>query len=512
MNRMMRGRVSATQPLYQSSRQPSHLSTLIGLSASCILGAMVFTAGPRAQAQAQPPVPPAVMALEPDVARTAEALLARGLADNRAYDLVSDLTTRVGPRPGGSPEEAKAHEWAMFELKRLGLRNVRVEPFEVEGWRRGAIAVELLSPRGQSLVATALGYSPAAPAGGVEGEVVFFNTMAELRAAAPGSLKGRIAFVNQVTPRAQDGSGYGWSVGARARGAQEASKRGAVALLLRSIGTSTHRFAHTGGQSYEPGVTRIPAAAISAPDANLLKRLAATTREPLRVRIKLDAESLGPRPSGNVIAEIPGREKPDEIVLLGAHLDSWDPGTGAIDDGAGVAIVTAAAKLIAETLPKGPKRTIRIVLFGSEEVGLVGAEAYATAHEAELPRHVIAAESDFGARKIWRFETRVRPEALPKTRAIGEILSRLAITPGGNDTTGGPDLQPLLRKGVPVVALTQDGSDYFDTHHTPNDVLERIDPADLPQQVAAYAVFAFLAAELGGEAFGPVAPASRPAR
>ncbi len=493
---------------------PRAIAPLRALGVICGLVMIGSNIAAQAPAPVPAPVPVAqpVMELQPEVARNVEALLARGLADNRAYGLVSDLTTRIGARPGGSPEEASARDWAMFELKRLGFRNVRVEPFEVEGWRRGPIEVELLSPRGQSIVATALGYSPGAPAGGVEGEIVFFDTMADLRAAAPGSLKGRIAFVNQVTPRAQDGSGYGWSVGARARGAQEASKRGAVGLLLRSIGTSTHRFAHTGGQSYEAGVTRIPAAAISAPDANLLKRLSETTRAPLRVRIRLDAESLGPRQSGNVIGEIPGREKPEEIVVLGAHLDSWDLGTGAIDDGAGVAIVTAAAKLIAETLPKGPKRTIRVVLYGSEEVGLVGAEAYAKAHEAELPRHVIAAESDFGARRIWRFETRVRAEALPKTRAIGQVLTRLAISPGGNESTGGPDLQPLLRKGVPVVSLTQDGSDYFDTHHTPNDVLERIDPAELPQQVAAYAVFAYLAAELDGEAFGPVTPAGRPAR
>jgi Zn-dependent M28 family amino/carboxypeptidase len=230
--------------------------------------------------------------------------------------------------------------------------------------------------------------------------------------------------------------------------------------------------------------------AISPADADLLARLAA--RGPVRVRMSIEAEIRDDVPSGNVIAEIRGRERPDEIVLVAAHLDSWDLGQGAIDDGAGVAIITAAARLVRD-LPRRPRRTVRILLAGAEENGVHGGAAYAAAHASD--NHVVAAESDFGAGRIWRFRTRFAESALPYGRAIQRALAPLGIVPGDNAAGGGADIGALRQAGVPVVDLSQDGTDYFDYHHTPDDTLDKIDPAVLRQNVAAWATLIYLAAE-----------------
>jgi len=198
--------------------------------------------------------------------------------------------------------------------------------------------------------------------------------------------------------------------------------------------------------------------------------------------------------SGNVIAEIPGREAPDEIVLIGAHLDSWDLGTGAVDDGAGVGIVMAAAKAVMDAMPNGPRRTIRVVLFGAEEVGLVGGKAYAEAYANELANHIVASESDFGAGRIWRFNTGVVEDKVQVAQALGSVVRSMGAGPGSNAATGGPDMKYLREAGVPVVGLEQNGWDYFDLHHTPNDTLDKIDPQDLAQNVAAWTSFIYLAA------------------
>ena len=279
--------------------------------------------------------------------------------------------------------------------------------------------------------------------------------------------------------------------------AYEGERLGAKAALIRSVGTSSHRFAHTGQMRRvtEDGSPGVPTAALSAPDADQLARILGRG-ETVKLKLVLTPQTLPPSESGNVIAEIPGRETPEEIVLVGAHLDSWDQGTGAVDDGAGVGIVVAAARLVKETAQ--PRRTIRVVLFGAEEVGLVGAKAYAEQHAANLKQHIVAAESDFGAGKIWRFETRVAEEKLALARAIGEALRPLGIGPGHNMAYGGPDLKYVREAGVPVVTLKQNGWDYFDLHHTPNDTLDKIDPEELAQNVAAYAAFMYLAAEMPG--------------
>ncbi|TQV67794.1 M20/M25/M40 family metallo-hydrolase [Exilibacterium tricleocarpae] len=434
----------------------------------------------------------------PKMRQTAEKLAATALQDTTAYDLVESLTTEIGPRLAGTEAEARARDWAVKKLKQLGFKNVRIEPFEVPLWQRGVEKAEITSPFPQPLYITTLGGSVATPPEGVEGDLVSFPSLAALQAVRAGSLRGKIVFVDQVMTRTQDGSGYGVAVQKRRETAFAAHKAGAVGALIRSVGTSSHRFAHTGQMKAITDTSvgpSVPSAALSAPDADQLAR-ALSRDEPLRLRLTLTPQTQARAPSGNVIAEIPGRERPDEIVLIGAHLDSWDQGTGAVDDGAGVGIVTGAAKVIMDNLRRAPKRTIRVVYFGAEEVGLVGAKAYAEAHSRELENHIVGTESDFGADKIWRFDTRIAEAKLPVAKAIGDVLLPLGIGPGNNEASGGPDMKYVREAGVPVVTLLQNGWDYFDLHHTPNDTLDKIDPAKLAQNVAAYAAFVYLVAEM----------------
>jgi Zn-dependent M28 family amino/carboxypeptidase len=319
---------------------------------------------------------------------------------------------------------------------------------------------------------------------------VRFADMAALEAAPNSAVAGRIVFIDEHMARAQDGSGYSVAVSKRSRCAPIAQAKGAVGCLIRAVGTDTHRFAHQGGNSRQRDGASLPAMAISPADADVLARLVA--QGVARVRLDIQADIRENAPSGNVIAEIRGRDRPGEIVLIAAHLDSWDMGQGAVDDGSGVAIITAAARLIRD-LPRRPRRTIRILLAGAEENGLHGGEDYARAHAGD--NHVVALESDFGAGRVWRFDTRFAEPAMPYARAFQRALAPLGVLPGNNEADGGPDVDDLRKSGVPVVDLAQDGTDYFDVHHTPNDTLYAIDPANLRQNVAAWATFVYLAAD-----------------
>ena len=439
----------------------------------------------------------AAPALPEGVTETAEQLLARGLEDRRGYQLVESLTTEVGPRLAGTEAEARARAWAVEKLESMGFANVRIEPFEVPLWTRGVERAEILAPFPQPLRVTALGGSSSTGRRGVSGEIAAVPSLAALESMPDDALKGKIVFVDEVMTRTQDGSGYGAAVAKRRNTAYEAERLGAKAALIRSVGTSSHRFPHTGQmrRATEDGDEEgVPTAALSAPDADQLRR-ALERGKPVTVRLTLTPITHPPATSGNVVAEIPGREAPEEIVLVGAHLDSWDLGTGAVDDGAGVGIVVAAATLIKE-LPRAPRRTIRVVLFGSEEVGLVGAKAYAEQHAGELDNHIVAAESDFGAGKIWRLDTRFAEDKLFLAREMQAVLHPLGVNPGYNSARGGPDIGYLREAGVPVVTLKQNGWDYFDLHHTPDDTFDKIEPRDLAQNVAAYAAFMYLAAEM----------------
>jgi len=432
----------------------------------------------------------------PDELATRAARLAEvGLHDRLGYEVVESLTTEVGPRLAGTQAEARARDWAVAKFKSLGFDNVRVEPFELPVWTRGIETAEITSPYPQPLTVTALGGSASTGSEGVTGQVVIYPDLASVKALPDNALDGKVMFIDEVMTRTQTGHGYGVAVGKRRAAAYEGERLGARAALIRSVGTSSHRFAHTGQMRRitEEGPPGVPTAALSAPDADQLQRILSRGKE-VSIKLVLTPQSRPAAMSGNVIAEVPGSASPDEIVLIGAHLDSWDLGTGAVDDGAGVGIVVAAAKLLMDELK--PKRTIRVVLFGAEEVGLVGAKAYADRHAGELDKHIIAAESDFGAGRIWRFQTRVGEDKLPLTREIAKTLRPLGIGPGDNRAFGGPDLKYVREAGVPVVSLTQNGWDYFDLHHTPDDTLDKIDPADMAQNVAAYAVLIYLASEV----------------
>ena len=437
-----------------------------------------------------------------DIAETARDLAGAGLEDTLAYELTESLTTEIGPRLAGTPQEARARDWAVEMLSELGFENVRVEEFELDLWTRGRSIYEevaIVQPYPQPLYATSLGGAAATPEGGLEAEVVFFDSFDDLLAfeGEEDALEGKLVFVNDRMVAARTGEGYGWANRKRRNAWHEAEDRGAVGVLIRSVGTSSNRFAHTGMMSFpEDRMPEIPALAVSAPDADQIERIA-ESGEDLTIRLKTYAGWRGEVTSGNVIAEIEGREAPDEIVIIGAHLDSWDLGTGALDDGAGVGITTAAAKMILD-LPERPRRTIRLVLFGAEEVGLVGARAYARERAADdtVNDHLIGSESDFGAREVWRLSSNVGPDAVPVMDAMQREMAFLGVIRGGNESGGGPDMIPLQLMGVPMARLDQNGEDYFEFHHTPNDTMDKIDPEELAQNVAAWAMFTYMAAEL----------------
>lgn len=436
-------------------------------------------------------------ALSPEMKSTASEFMQLAHESQLGYDLVESLTTEVGPRLAGTEAEARARDWAVAKLKELGFANVHVEPFDVPLWIRGVEYAEITAPFPQPLTITALGGSISTGPEGVEGEVVSFPSLAAVTAAPDNSLRGKIVFVDEVMTRTQAGSGYGVAGAKRRQTAYEAHRLGARAALIRSVGTSSHRFAHTGQMAraiHEPRPS-VPAAALSAPDADQLQR-ALRRGQAVTVKLVSTPQNLPPSKSGNVVAEIVGSEAPQEIVLVGAHLDSWDLGTGAVDDGAGVGIVVGAAKLIMDHLPRAPRRTVRVVLFGSEEVGLVGAKAYADQHEGELEQHIVGTESDFGAGEIWQFDTRFAEDKLPIGKEIRDVLHPLGIGPGSNEASGGPDMMFMAMAGMPVVTLKQNGWDYFDLHHTADDTLDKVDPDKLQQNIAAYAVFIYLAAEM----------------
>src|SRR5687768_15692360 len=316
------------------------------------------------------------------VAPPAEVLRDQALREDRvAWDLIEGLTTEVGPRLAGTEAEARARQWALRRLTELGFSNVHVEPFELDVWVRGEERAEIVSPFPQPMVVTALGNSGATPRNGLEAEVIGFDSVAALEAASDASVRGRIVFVTHAMAPTQDGSGYGQFGAPRRQGPSIASRKGAAGIVVRSIGTDYHRNPHTGVQGWAEGVRPIPAGALSIPDAEQLQRILARANaqgSPVRMRLTLTPRNIGRRASGNVVAEVPGSDPAAGIIVIGGHLDSWDLGTGAIDNAAGVAITTAAAHRIMQA--GRPRRTIRGVLFGSEEVGGNGGEDFLARH------------------------------------------------------------------------------------------------------------------------------------
>ncbi|MBX3702012.1 MAG: M20/M25/M40 family metallo-hydrolase [Dokdonella sp.] len=435
----------------------------------------------------------------PDAAlATATQLREAGLKDEVALAFTRDLTTQVGPRLAGSEADLKAREWTVARFKALGFDKVWTEPVTFPKWQRRSERAAILAPYPQPLAATALGYSPATPAGGLSAEVVGFDTLEALKNADPASVRGRIVYVGARMHAKRSGEDYGIGSSVRTFGPALASGKGAVAFLLRSAGTDQDRLPHTGVTHFGDDVTPIPAAALAAPDADQVERILAGGK-PLKVELQLDCGFDGQYTGANVIGEFTGSKRPDEYYLMGGHLDSWDLGTGAIDDAAGVAIATAAARLIAD-LPLRPARSIRVVAFANEESGLYGAKAYAEAHRKEIAKIVLGSESDLGADRIYLATASVKPEARAAIAQIAKTLEPLGVAYDASQPgSGGSDLSAIHKVGMAGLSLHQDATRYFDLHHTANDTFDKIDPANLRQNVAVYAVVAYLAAQAQGD-------------
>ncbi len=427
---------------------------------------------------------------------SAGALRERALTDETAYKLVESLTTEVGPRLSGSAGDKAGVAWGVREMQRLGFANVRTADAFVPNWVRGEAAFAVVAPWPQNMPTLALGGSIGTGSEGIEAEAVMVKDLAALAALPAGAVKDRIVFFNNRMERTRDGSGYGRAVAVRSSGASAAAALGAAGVVIRSISTSDQRFPHTGGTRYSLNAPRIPALAISNPDADSLARQF-DSGKPVRLRMKSSSRDLPQARSANVIGEIPGSDRADEIVILAAHLDSWDPGVGALDNGAGVAIVMGVADLIRK-LDLKPRRTIRVVLFANEEYAQSGSIAYMAAHEAELPKHVLGFEADFGAGPVWRFSSRVNPAQQPAVDQIFRALGPLKLVRGNNEARGGADLDGLTKQGMALLSPDLDGTYYFDIHHTANDTMAQVDPKALRQSVAAYAVAVWLGAQFPG--------------
>jgi carboxypeptidase Q len=459
---------------------------LHALIAAAAAAPLLAQATPAAAPPPAPPVPQSVVQLR-DAA----------LNDAIAWDIAEGLTTEVGPRLAGTEAEARARTWAVAKLRALGFANVRVDTFDMPVWVRGEERAWITAPFPQPLVVAALGNSGATPPQGIEGELVGFESLDDLIAAPDSAVRGKIVFVSHAMPRTQDGSSYGYFGRPRREGPTIASRKGAAAILVRSIGTDYHRNPHTGVMQFAPGVQPIPAGALPLPDAEQVQRIL-KRGQPVRLRLVMTPRNIGTRQSGNVLAEVPGRDPAAAPVLVACHLDSWDLGTGALDDAAGCAIVAAAAKRIMEA--GRPARTIRIAWFGAEEVGLFGGLDY-RARYGKQPHHALA-ESDFGAGRIWTVNSRLGPERAEEARLLQGALAPLGIVPGSLEEAEGSDIGPMLADGLPGVTLAQDGTHYFDYHHTPDDTLDKIDREDLRQNVAAWTAMLAVVA-------GPVEPNRR---
>jgi hypothetical protein len=437
------------------------------------------------------PEPVAAPRLLESYGAAAGRIIGAEAVEGQAYTILEHLADHIGPRLSGSANAQAAVAWTAERLRSYGL-DVRTEPVLVPHWVRGEEQAEIVSPAPQRILITALGGSEPTPEGGITAEVVESVGLEGLAALGPDGVRGKIVLFNgPMTARGMEG--YGPAVVQRTRGAAEAARLQAVASIVRSVGTLSARLVHTGAMNYEAGVPRIPAAAVAAEDADLIHRLLASGHT-VRLRLRLGCRTLPDVLSANVVADLRGRERPDEVVVIGAHLDSWDLGTGAIDDGAGVAMVMETLRLL-KALGLVPRRTIRGVLYMNEENGLRGAKAYAEAHAAEAARHVAALESDSGAARPTGWSATVGSGGLEVLKEMARLVAPLgaeAVTAGG----GGADIEPLHAAGVPLLGLRLDANRYFDWHHSPADTLDKVDARELASGAAALAVAAYVLADM----------------
>jgi carboxypeptidase Q len=416
----------------------------------------------------------------------ADSLINAALADSAAYRRLTLLVDRFGHRFSGSKSLEDALDWILAEMKRDGLENVRGEPVMVPHWVRGEESAELVSPRRQSLPMLGLGGSVGTPPEGITAEVLVVGSFEELERRA-AEAEGRIVLFDVPFTT------YGETVRYRTNGAVAAAKAGAVAALVRSVTPFSMRTPHTGTMRYDTAVAKIPTAALTVEDAMLLHRMQARGERPV-VKLAMGAKTLPDALSRNVVAEIRGRERPEEVVVLGGHIDSWDVGQGAMDDAGGSVAAWEAVRLM-KKLGLRPRRTVRVVLWTNEENGLRGALAYRDRHRAEVPNHVLAIESDAGVFDPKGFGFTGTDSAFARVKEIGQLLERIGageITRGG----GGADIGPIMALGVPGAGLMVDGSRYFWYHHTEADTIDKLDPREVAESVAALVVLAYVAADM----------------
>jgi carboxypeptidase Q len=420
-------------------------------------------------------------------------------ADRGAYAKLSTLTDTIGHRLAGSPELDKAIAWAAQTMKDDGLDNVHTEKVMVPHWQRGAEAGAIITPTARALHLIGLGGSVATPKGGITAPLVVVHDWKELEAKGE-AVKGAIVLYDVAMPAFtdSDGAGYGKVVPYRFGGASAAAKLGAVGMLIRSVTARSLSTPHTGALGYVDNVPKIPAAAVTVEDAELLDRLA--QRGPVSVHLALDEQQLPDVESANVIGELRGSDKPDEIVVIGGHIDSWDVGQGAQDDGAGIVMMMETLHVLKQ-LHLQPHRTIRAVLFVNEENGVRGAKAYAEAHKDELAKTVMALESDSGGFAPQGFmvgheDPGAAKRLVDRVAEIATLLGSIRATRVRDSGGGGTDVEPMKPAGVPQVGLWVDTEHYFDYHHTDADTLDKVDPQELADCVAAVAVIAYVAADM----------------
>jgi carboxypeptidase Q len=416
----------------------------------------------------------------------ADRLIDAALSDSFAYERLTEMVDRFGHRFSGSEGLERALDWIMAEMEKDGLENVRGEPVLVPHWVRGEESLELVAPRRANLPMLGLGGSVGTPPEGIRAEVLVVNSFDEL-ALRVDEARGKIVLLNAPF------TSYGKTVTYRVVGAVAAAQAGAVASLIRSVTPFSLRTPHTGQMRYDPNVPQIPHAAITVEDADMLQRMQ-ERGERIEVLLKMEARSLPDAPSRNVMAEIVGWEHPEEVVVLGGHIDSWDVGQGAMDDGGGSVAAWEAVRLM-QKLGLRPRRTVRAVMWTNEENGLRGALAYRDAHRDEIANHILAIESDGGVFKPLGFGFTGSDDAFRIMKEIGTLLDRIdagAVTRGG----GGADIGPIMREGVPGMGLRVDGEEYFWYHHTEADTIDKLDPREMAECVAAMAVMAYVVADM----------------
>src|SRR5688572_14754119 len=448
-----------------------------------ICAALLAPANLSAQPRRVPPPSP----LQREYQAAADRIIAAALADSAAWNKLAELTDGFGHRFSGSESLERAIDWILARMKAEGLENVRGEPVMVPRWVRGHESAQLLEPRYAVLPMLGLGQSVGTPRGGIQAEVLVVSSFDDLKARA-SEARGRIVLFDVPF------TNYGQTVRYRGIGAVEAAKVGAVAMLLRSVGPFGMKTPHTGSmQPYDSAVPRIPGAAIAMEDAAMMRRMQQRGQK-IVVRLEMEAQMLPDVPSRNLIGELVGREKPDEVVVFGGHIDSWDVGTGAMDDAGGVVAAWEALRLL-KRLGLRPKRTIRVVAWTNEENGGRGADGYRDAHRAEIGKHVMALESDNGVFKPFGMGITAGEGGLAIAKDIAELLAPIgadSASAGG----GGADTAPLGALGVPTMSPSVDGSRYFWYHHSSADTIDKLDPREMAECVALMAVVAYVIADM----------------